>query len=449
MLALGSASADVRRLNQRWEADSTKADIMCSDGRCVLIGIIDVWSRRLKLLVSPTSKSTAVAALLRRCIIDWGVPEEFRTDNGADYTAFAMERLLFNLDIAHHLCAPFSPEQKPHIERVFGTFSRGLLELLPGYIGHSVADRKQIESRMSFAKRFGKKGEVVEIAMSSAELQKFCDEWTDHHYHQDVHSTLKMTPAAKARSWTEPVKRISDERVLDLLLYAAPAGDGYRTIGKKGVEVTFQGVKLQFISGSFAGHEGERVLPMIDPACIGTAVIYAADGSFLAVAEDPRFKGISQQEVAEEAKAIQKETLAELKKEVKAAAKKAGTSGIANKIRQQRKEQAEKIAGLPKKSTEHGSAALDQGAIALGEIERKKAAPCGAPITPELLKSADELIRLQPQERPMTETDKYFECNRKVKDGTATDEEKQFIADYDYWENTGKRVGLMAIRRAA
>ncbi|OGU16766.1 MAG: hypothetical protein A2076_07055 [Geobacteraceae bacterium GWC2_53_11] len=175
MVAFGNSSADVTRLNMRWEADSTPADVMCTDGRCCIIGIIDVWSRRLRLLVSPTSKSTAVAALLRRCIIAWGMPEQFRTDNGADYTSFFLEGLLDKLAIEHQLCAPFTPESKPHIERSFGTFSHGLLELLPGYIGHSVADRKQIESRKSFATRFGKRGEVVQIAMSCQHLLYLID----------------------------------------------------------------------------------------------------------------------------------------------------------------------------------------------------------------------------------------------------------------------------------
>ena len=82
----GNASAEIVRLNQLWELDSTTADIICSDGkRYAIVGAIDVWSRRARVLVVPSSRATAIAALLRRCLLDWGVPEAVRTDEGKDY----------------------------------------------------------------------------------------------------------------------------------------------------------------------------------------------------------------------------------------------------------------------------------------------------------------------------------------------------------------------------
>ena len=38
-------------------------------------------------MVVPTSRATAIAALLRRCILEWGVPEAVRTDEGENYTS--------------------------------------------------------------------------------------------------------------------------------------------------------------------------------------------------------------------------------------------------------------------------------------------------------------------------------------------------------------------------
>ena len=46
--------------------------------------------------------------------------------------------------LAQDITAPFSPEQKGLVERNIGTLQRGLMTLLPGFIGHSVKDRKQI-----------------------------------------------------------------------------------------------------------------------------------------------------------------------------------------------------------------------------------------------------------------------------------------------------------------
>lgn len=436
MVAFGSASADVLRLNQRWEADSTKSDVMCVDGRFCIIGIIDVWSRRLKLLVSPTSKGAAIAALLRRCIIDWGVPEEFRTDNGSDYASQYISRIMNDLEVTHHLCEPFSPEQKPHIERVFGTFSRDLVELLPEYIGHSVADRKQIESRKSFAQRFGKRGEVVQIALTSAGLQEFCDRWTESVYHQNRHRSLGMSPAAKARSWTEPVKRISNERILDVLLFPGVSGDGFRTVSKRGVEVTFFGAKFLYVAGELGAVIGERVAPFPDPTNMGMAVIYDATGKFLCIGTDSRFSGISQAEIAARAKAIQKEATAEMMAEVKKVAKKVDAKRIAYEILKRQEEQAAKIAELPKGSEEHGTAAIEEGAAALAEIDRKTAEPTGTPITAEELRKSDELLNRKPPVQPMTELEKVFEIERKMKKGTATADEIAYAEAFNERQNS-------------
>ena len=83
--AVGRADASIVRLNQRWEADSTSADVQCTDGPMQLIAILDVYSRRVKVLVTPRSRTTAVVHLLRRCILELGVPESVRTDNGGEY----------------------------------------------------------------------------------------------------------------------------------------------------------------------------------------------------------------------------------------------------------------------------------------------------------------------------------------------------------------------------
>ena len=76
------------RLNQLWELHSTPADVICGDGkRYAIVAAIDIWSRQARVLVVPTSRATAIAALPHRCILEWGVPEAVRTDEGKDYTS--------------------------------------------------------------------------------------------------------------------------------------------------------------------------------------------------------------------------------------------------------------------------------------------------------------------------------------------------------------------------
>ena len=72
----GDAAACVVRLNQLWELHSTPADVICGDGkRYAIVAAIDIWSRQARVLVVPTSRATAIAALPHRCILEWGVPE--------------------------------------------------------------------------------------------------------------------------------------------------------------------------------------------------------------------------------------------------------------------------------------------------------------------------------------------------------------------------------------
>jgi len=325
--ALGDASENATALNQVWEMDSTKTDVMLLDGRHTIIGNIDVWSRRLRMLVAPTSKGAHVAALIRRCLLDWGVPETIKTDNGQDYVSRYLTAVIDNLGIEQVLCPPFTPEAKPHIERAFRTFAHGFEELLPGYIGHSVAERKAIEGRKSFADRIMKRGgEPIAVSMTAAEMQEFCDRWTAAIYDQNRHEGLGMSPAAKAREWTGRVRRVEDERALDMLLMT-PADGEWRTVHKKGVKVE----GAWFISADLP-EPRSRVRVLLDPTDYGAVYVYGADGSFAGRAVNPERTGIDRQEVATRAKEAQKAALRAGVKRLKKVAKEAGAAAIHEEI---------------------------------------------------------------------------------------------------------------------
>ena len=119
MSAMGKMDENVKRLNQLWEFDSTPSDVMLTDGRHSLIGIIDVFSRRAKVVIHPTSDSTGICLVIRKAILDWGIPEIARTDNGKDYTSIQIKSVFDALDIKHETTRPFSGEEKPYIERFF------------------------------------------------------------------------------------------------------------------------------------------------------------------------------------------------------------------------------------------------------------------------------------------------------------------------------------------
>ncbi len=236
-VAFGSASEHIVRMNQLWEFDSTPADVMLKDGRHSIVGAIDVYTRRTKLVVSRTSNSGAISKLINQSLIDWGVPEIAKTDNGQDYISYNTKRIFDQLSIEHHISAPFSPWEKPHIERFFKTFSHGLMELLPGYIGHNVSDRKELECRKSFSERLFTKNEVIAVEITSEELQIFCDRWLNSFYNHAKHSGLKgKTPFQKASEWSGGIKAV-DAKALDIITSSAPNGNGFKTGSKKGISV--------------------------------------------------------------------------------------------------------------------------------------------------------------------------------------------------------------------
>lgn len=371
MFAFGSANHHIIRLNQLWEADSTPADVMLKDGRHSIIGMIDIYSRRVRLVVSKTSRAVAVVALIRKCLLDWGVPEIIKTDNGNDYTSKHVVRVIHDLSIDQQLCTPFESQEKPHIERVFRTFSHGLAEFLPGYIGHNVNDRKEIEDRRSFADRIMSKGSnPVEVGMDAKQLQQYCDEWTDYIYHHDSHDGLGgSTPAEMARNWTEPIRRIQDERALDMLLMPASRDGGIRTIRKKGVAVDGR----YYQSPDFAGFVGEKVFVLLDPTDLGTAYIYLEkpDGEreFLCPAIDPIWHGIDPAEFAIVSKKHQQKLMKQGRRELIKLTKEISIQEAHDHFRELRKAQVENIIDLPSKVENHVSDGLDQGAAAANAIE--------------------------------------------------------------------------------
>ncbi|MDA8230378.1 MAG: Mu transposase C-terminal domain-containing protein [Magnetospirillum sp.] len=379
----GDADAMIQRINQRWELDSTKADLLLADGlRHVIVGVIDVYTRRMRLLVSRSSSAAAVAAVLRRALLAWGVPEQIGTDNGSDYVSQHIKRVAWGLAIERDVAPPFTPEHKPFIERGLGTFSHDLVELCAGYIGHSVAERKDIEARRSFAQRLMRQGEKVEMRMTADELQHFCDQWTDNIYAHAPHSGLKgKTPFEMERSWTGAVATISDERALDVLLAEAPGDGGFRTITKKGIRID----NALFEAPEMGGLEGSRAQVRLDEADIGRIYVFDEDGAYICTAECPERTGISRQELAAKRKAVQKKAIAEEKAALKAAAKAAGTKDIVREILQDRAESAGKLARLPHRATEHATPALAEASKAA----RHGKAPEAKPI------SAAEQVRLQ------------------------------------------------------
>lgn len=351
------------RLNEVWQIDASPADMLCVDGRHSIYACIDIYSRRGIVLVSKTPRASAVGLLLRKAILAWGVPERIKTDNGSDFVANATKQLIAAIGIEHELSAPFSPEQKGHVERFIGTYQRGLMRTLEGFIGHSVADRKVIEGRKSFARRLGETAEdMFSVTLTSAELQSRSDEWCDVNYGKAPHAGLKgQTPFAVAASYSGQVRRIEDVRALDMLLAPIASKDGNRTVTKTGLRIN----DTHYLGGFL--NVGDDVHVRMDPADMGRAYVYSADArTFLGEAWAHDLLGIDPAEAISRARSEQKTLINERMAAAKREARKIKAKDMAPAIHRQAAIAAGTLVEFPRAAQSYDTPALSAARDAVG-----------------------------------------------------------------------------------
>ncbi|MGD1939867.1 MAG: DNA-binding protein [Leptolyngbyaceae cyanobacterium] len=394
---IGSYSEGIVEPNQRWELDSTIGDIMLrgDDGRMkrhAIVSCVDVFTRRCRMLVSPTSKATAIVALLRRCILEWGIPTQIKTDNGSDYKSHHLKHVVMALGIDQVFCTPYTPQQKPHVERFFHTFSHDLLELEPEFVGHNVTERKALEAKKSWADRFGTRGQTAEILRSPHELQLFCDDYCVRIYGTRQHSMTGLAPEMAAAGFEKRV--VPDANLLDLLML--PGGKA---------TVTAQGIRKHNhyyvpLAATIAEPLVGRTVHVRFPDNLGALYIYedATCREFLGVAECPELLGKSRQAMAIESKAFDAYT----KRAAKAAkdlGRELNVKNIGAEIRQSLLEASKTLEVLPQGSTAVPSKSFEAA---------------------QSLQAA-----LLPREIP-TETAEMAEAKQRLRDEDARREEQEF-----------------------
>lgn len=348
------------RLNEVWQIDASPADVLLVDGRYSIYACVDIWSRRMIGLVTKTPRASAVGLLIRKTIKAWGIPERIKTDNGSDFVARETVRLFAALGIEHETAAPFSPEQKGHVERAIGTLQRGLMRTLEGFIGHSVADRKVIEGRKGFARRLGETPEdMFEVALTAGELQQRIDEWCAVNYGHKAHAGLDgASPFARAASYAGPIRRIEDDRALDMLLMPVAGKDGRRVVTKTGIRIDGACYLGGFLD------VGDEVHVRMDPADLGRAFVYDLDGvNYLGEVLCPELAGIDPAAAAAKVRAEQKKIMDERLADVRRQARAIKAKDIAPAIHRQALVDAGKLAEFPKRVIAHSTpelaAALD------------------------------------------------------------------------------------------
>ena len=338
---VNAARAD--RLNELWQIDASPADVMLTAGRHSIYLAIDVLSRRTKVLATKTPRAAGVGLLTRKCMIAWGVPETIKIDNGSDFAAHATQRLFAALDIEVDFSRPYSPKEKGMVERAIGTFQRDLAGL-PGFVGHSVADRKRIEGRKAFAARIGADdAELFQVDMDLAEFQAWCDDWTDSIYAHTAHDGLGgRTPFEAAAAYQGKVRRIENVAALDILLAPVPGRDGLRTVTKTGIRID----GAHYLPDAVM--PGTTVFCRMDPADLGRVLLFEPDGeTYLGEAVCPELAGLDPVETIQKVKAAQKARLQEGIADIRREMRKIGPRAVADAMRNEAGRRTASLVAFP------------------------------------------------------------------------------------------------------
>ncbi|WP_319774443.1 DDE-type integrase/transposase/recombinase [Breoghania sp.] len=354
--------------NALWQIDASPVDALCQDGRHAIYACIDIATRRTVWYVSRTPRASAVTLLIRKAILAWGVPRKIKTDNGSDFVARDTKRLFAALDIEMELSAAYTPQQKGHVERAIRTFQHDCATLLPGFVGHSVADRKAIEDRKSFADRLGADtADMFGVTLTGPQLQAYVDDWSRHIYEARPHTGLKGQTPAEAANASAAAMRTVDERALDVLLMPVAGKDGLRTVTKFGVRID----SFHYVIN--AALPGDTVVVRKDPNDAGRAYAFDAEtGRYVGEAVCPELAGLHPQTIIAAKKEAQTQALNEATREVKAQIRDI-TSGrplIERAIEVAKRDETArkngKVVALPKRREEHSTpeiaAALDVSA---------------------------------------------------------------------------------------
>lgn len=285
--ALGVKDESLTRPNERWELDTTIADLFTGervhetvlitpDGkRLKVLGIIDVFSRCVRFWLVERETGFMVGQVIKDRIAEWGIPDEIVIDNGATYKNRRILRGLKDLGISCHICIPGNPVEKPFIERAFRTLTEGVFRRLTGFSGNSVANRPK----------------EIRIKHSKAEAQAIIDRFVENKYHERIHRGTGQRPR---------------ERM-------SPPGFEPKTIDARELDLFFlEEFERTVIQGCISFMGGRFFHPSLPDTCkvkvrandleASELMVFYGD-QLLCVAEDLRFKGKTIQDIREAKKA--------------------------------------------------------------------------------------------------------------------------------------------------
>ncbi|WP_300113406.1 Mu transposase C-terminal domain-containing protein [Sphingobium sp.] len=347
--ALGRMDATVSYAHEMWEIDTTKADVMCTDGRKAILGIIDRWSRRTRFLVVESESAQSVRQMLVTTMLAWGVmPAVLKVDNGSGFINASIIASLDAVGIKLDACLPGHPEDKPHVERVFGTFNRERASMLKGFLGHNVAQAQQLRARAK--KKNGRA--VIEAAIDSAELQRILDAWVDGTYHQRKHSMLGMPPMEKWQRSPIAARAVPSESLLKI---AFSAVIGTAAVTKRGVRWK----NGRYWADTLVPFMGKQVMLRWDEGDLGALYVFDEAGNYVDTAINVQREGFSQQAAALAARREMTAFLNQQREELKKKKASFSIDKAVDAVLRDEAERAGKLTHFPRPTEARSTPAMD------------------------------------------------------------------------------------------
>ncbi|MEW6124149.1 MAG: DDE-type integrase/transposase/recombinase [Pseudomonadota bacterium] len=424
-----NALAHVRAINQLWMLDASPIDMQCLDGRYSVYVGVDVYPRRMMVYLSRTPRAEAVGMLMRRALLGWGVPEAVKTDNGSDFIARSTQGLFAGIGIDHWICAPFEPQEKGHVERGIKTFQHDFVQLLDGYVGHSVADRKVIEGRRAFSQRLGTDDRVLlEVKLTAAEVQQKADEWIRLVYEQRPHEGLgKRTPFQVATASRDAVRMV-DPAALDVLLAPIAGRDGIRTVTKSGIKINH----AHYLVPPEV-QPGTDVLVRMDPMDLGLALVFDPSGTnYLCDAVCPALSGVDPRAAVAATKRAQAEYMAERTAPLRKEAKRIGRgTSVADLVLRDAARRAGTLVDLPKRTVAHTTPQLDAAAEAVAPVQAPSVSEDARALRAQLAADMAAVVPLRAEETPRQRYNRACALERRLDNGEPlTPDETIFLVGY-------------------
>jgi putative transposase len=267
---------EARYPNEIWQADHTLLDILVLNEkgqaeRPWLTIILDDYSRAVAgyflTFQAPSAIQTALAlhqAIWHKRNQDWpicGIPEQFYTDHGSDFTSNHLEQVAIDLKINLVFSAVGVPRGRGKIERFFSSINQLFLQDLPGYIGN------------------GTKAALLTLKELDEKLANFIV----YNYHHRTHGTTKKAPIHAWNGGGFLSNMPESLENLDLLLLHVAIA---RKVHSDGIH--FQG--LRYIDITLAAYVGETVVIRYDPRDLAEIRVFHED-YYLCTAISPEISG--------------------------------------------------------------------------------------------------------------------------------------------------------------